>query len=89
MVNDEAAQKIRSMIPSTPTVVVMGRRGAQIVAQEESKDLMGNPQARLDFSDSQTNTLYRAMYSDIEMFLNMQSQSFESEAMNVAESLSI
>lgn len=73
MTNDESAQKIRQMIPSTPTKVVMGRRGAQVLASEESKDSASNglQQARLDFSDAQTNSLYRAMYQDINAFLRL------------------
>ena len=43
----------------------------------------------MDFSNVKTNGLYRAMYPNLDVFLNLQSQSFAQEAMNVTESLHI
>ena len=100
MTESEQAQTIKHLIPSTPNKIVMGRRGAQIMANEESKR---GPSARsaeagsaavtnvtLDYSTGESDkSLYSAMYGDVETFLRMQQSRFAAEAMNVAESFHI
>jgi len=55
---DETAQKIRNMVPATPTKVTTAR-GSTHVPEENKGD-----ETKLDYSDAETRKLYRAMYPD-------------------------
>ena len=59
----------------TPIKVVMGGRGAHLIASEEAKaSARGDTermQAELDFSSDLNKSLYRAMYPEVNAFLRV------------------
>jgi len=63
---DETAQKIRNMVPATPTKVTTARGSTHhSMISEESK----GDEPKLDYSDIETRKLYRAMYPDAQTFV--------------------
>lgn len=59
---DETAQKIRNMVPATPTKVTTAR-GSSLHPSMISEEIKGD-EPKLDYSDKETRKLYRAMYPD-------------------------
>ena len=91
MFAEELPQKIHSMLP-------MGRRGVQVLQTASDEEVKSSArgsitenscQEILDFSDSQDKLLYKAMYTNVEAFLQIQASVFNENAMNVAESHNI
>jgi hypothetical protein len=90
MIRSETAQKIKTM-PQTPIKVTMGGLTTPVIVNEEAKS-KGDIEimyTKLDFSSELNKQLYRAMFPEVNTFLEIYTSTIAQEAMNVTDSFQL